>query len=154
MAKARTVRGGSALPLTQPWSHPGTYLTEMGLRLGGLAVYLQAGRYADGLTAMTLTGEPLLAGQSLSDGLMKVTLSQDGHSAEDHSPLGEILHRQLRWILQPRAGGITEFGRGELTRWSSRSKCRPSVGVQAKERSSREHMLMDYWVSSAVEHSD
>ena len=151
MAKARTIRG-SALPTTQPWSHPGTYLTEMGLRLGSLAIHFRAGRYADGLTAKTATGEPLLAGQSLTDGVMRVAMSEDGHSAVVSHPL-------VRFSIV-NSDGFFNIDRASLLSSTAITGLDGLLGQSADPewRAGRgeefeEHMLLDYWVSSAVQHS-
>ncbi len=47
----------AALPLTPAWSHPGTYLTQLGLKIGGLQLLLGAGAYSTGLSHVTLVGE-------------------------------------------------------------------------------------------------
>ena len=52
MKQARMLRSivGKALPDTKAWSHEGTFLSEMGLKLDGTQLHLTAGAYATGMS--------------------------------------------------------------------------------------------------------
>ena len=51
MKQTRRLRAikGLALPDTKAWSHEGTFLSEMGLKLDGVRLHLTAGAYAEGM---------------------------------------------------------------------------------------------------------
>ena len=56
------------LPNTKSWTHTGTYLSEIGVRLdggaaGGLSVFLRAGGYPYGIQEATVNGEQMMVGQ-------------------------------------------------------------------------------------------
>ena len=53
MGRARLASFGR-LPVTQPWSHPGTYLSQLGLKLGAIELLVGAGSYSEGVAYVTL----------------------------------------------------------------------------------------------------
>ena len=69
-AEMSRVRRASAarLPVTQAWSHPGTYMAQLGLKLGALEFLIAAGPYSAGIAYVTLVTEQrnLTVGETVS----------------------------------------------------------------------------------------
>ena len=47
----------SSLPSTPAWSHPGTYLGELGIRLGASSLHIVPGAYVLGFTSVSVDGQ-------------------------------------------------------------------------------------------------
>ena len=147
MLQTRRVNAAAQLPATQPWSHPGTYLTQLGVQLGSIAVHLQAGRYAQGLTATLLSNGTLDIGQTVRDGRLSVTqvsshvlhvrhelvslsvVNSDGFfNIEEAQLLSSTAFTQLDGLLGQSADPAWTAGHGDEF---------------------EQHMLLDYWVVAA-----
>ena len=136
------------LPLTQPWSHPGTYLSQVGLKLGNISLFLQAGRYSEGiLSARLLSGEELLVGQTIRDGRRTVTL------ASSHSV--KVRHELVSFTVV-NSDGFFNIEDAQLLSTAAFHKMDGLLGQSAdpswmagKGEEFEAHMTMDYWVSSA-----
>ena len=57
MEAARLASPNAQLPTTQPWSHPGTYLGKLGLKVGGLQLLLEAGDYTSGIAGVAVVAD-------------------------------------------------------------------------------------------------
>jgi hypothetical protein len=60
------------LPITASWTHPGTYLTELGLKIDSAKINVVAGSYKDGFAALTLNGVKINVGE-------KIKLNKDSY---------------------------------------------------------------------------
>ena len=148
MVAARQRHSTTALPVTQPWSHPGTYLSQLGIRVGNLSLLLEAGSYEEGIrAARLLSGEGLEVGQTVRDGRVSVTwetthavrvrhplvsfvaVNSDGFfNVEDAQLLSKAAFQGLDGLLGQSADPYWTAGKGEEF-----------------ER----HMQHDYWVAEA-----
>ena len=143
------------LPVTTPWSQPGTYLAVSGLTLGRLQLRVEAGAYGAGLTATILaTGERLVPHQSLDDGLGSfVSLDGSGHTLTVRHPL---LNFQLvnadRFFDIEQAQLHSELAATELDGLLGQSAdsawqpAAPGVKTGKAVDPEAQDLVMDYWV--------
>ena len=94
------------LPLAQPWTHPGTYLTRVGLKAGAFTLLLQAGGSASSLTVTVVEASHrrlLLPTESLEDDGAGVWLSlDDSHRLRVRHPLLRFSVVSSDGFFQPR----------------------------------------------------
>ena len=147
MAKARHGVQGE-LPVTQPWSHPGTYLSQLGIKLGNISLFLQAGPYAEGiLTSTLLSGESLQVGLPVSDGALSVR-KEGSHSVQVRH--GLVSFRVVN------SDGFFNIEDAELLTTAAFKGLDGLLGQSAdpswnagKGEEFERHMTVDYWVASA-----
>ena len=146
MNKARRL-SFARLPATQPWSHPGTYLSQVGLKLGALELVIVAGPYTAGVASVTVRGEnskQLAIGDSVSWCDSSLTWVDASH-VKVQTPL-------LTFTIV-NADGFFNLDQARLLSTKAHSQLDGLLGQSAdpqwaagKGREWEEHMLMDYLV--------
>ena len=147
MADARHV-SSSALPVTQPWSHPGTYLSQLGIKVGSMSLMLQAGPYSEGiLSARLLSGEALEVGQTIRDGGLSVT-RETGHAVR-------VVHELVSFRVV-NSDGFFNVEEADLLSTAAFEGLDGLLGQSAdpawkagKGEEFERHMSVDYWVAAA-----
>ena len=89
-AQMKLARLITSAPVTQPWSHPGTYLGKLGLKLGTIQLLIHSGSYKTGIANITV----------IVDGQTQTTLSV-GHSVGDNSGSVERLDAWRLRVVHP-----------------------------------------------------
>ena len=146
MGRARLLSFGR-LPATQPWSHPGTYLNQLGLKLGAIELHIGAGAYGAGVAYVTLVSEDnkqLAVGDSVSWCDSTLTWLDASH-VQVQTPLltftivnaDRFFNLESARLLSSDATSLLDglLGQSADPQWSA-----------GKGREWEEHMLMDYLV--------
>ena len=150
-AAARRASAGLPLPRTQPWSHPGTYLSQMGVKLGALQLLLRAGRYSHGVACVTLVdanaARNLTVGETVRFGDASLTWLSGWVVEVHHSLLSfravnsdGFFNLEQAQLLHPDAGEQLDglLGQSADPAWKA------SQGHEWEE-----HLMMDYLVLDA-----
>jgi hypothetical protein len=135
---------GVQLPLTPAWSHDGTFMSEMGLKLGSQRLHVKSGAYATGLT-VTVDGIVAQPGSVVAaSDAMRVTVG--AHSLQvQHGLISFDIVNSDGFLNIERASlraasASTQQLDGLLGQTAHRSNTEMLGGSQAV----KEHQLLDY----------
>ena len=148
-----------ALPITKSWTHTGTYLSEIAIRLGngqhgGINVFIRAGGYPYGIQEATVNGEKMLVGQehriTTADGATaSVTLA---------SPHVVRVEHTLFTLSFVNSDGFFNIEQGQLLSSSAAQQLDGLLGQTAdsawkvnESEEQREALIFDYMVAEGSE---
>ena len=147
------------LPITKSWTHVGTYLSEVAIRLdngqlGGINVFLRAGGYPYGIQEATVNGQPMLVGQE-----HRMTTSSGASAAVTlSSPHTVRLDHPLFTLTLVNSDGFFNLEQGQLLSTDAAQQLDGLLGQTAssewkasESEEQREALIFDFMVSEGQE---